>query len=64
MRYAYYLEPFADVARRIDLVPRIISAEEWLLDGCDPLEVVDLLRDLEREAVKAIEQCDELEEAA
>jgi hypothetical protein len=64
MRFAFYLESFSDVARRIELVPRLITAQEWLLDGDDPHEVVDLLRDLEREVLKAIEQNGELEEAA
>jgi len=64
VRLAYACEPFGDVCRRLSLVPRIIAAEEWLLDGADPLEVIDLLHDLEREVVRAIDQCNELEEAA
>lgn len=65
IRLAYRLEPFADVSRRLDLVPRVVAAQEWLLDGADRDEIIGLLRDLERELVRAIEQNDEpLDEAA
>jgi hypothetical protein len=67
MILAHASEPFADICRRLNLVPRLIAAQEWLLDGADRDEVVELLANLERELVKAIEQKDdyeELEEAA
>jgi hypothetical protein len=53
-RLAWPLEEFAVVARRLELVPRVVSASEWLLDGSDRDEVLGLLADLERELVRAI----------
>jgi hypothetical protein len=65
MSLAHCFDTFADVARRLDLVARVITAQEWLLDGADRDEVLDLLRDLERELVREIEENEaELEDAA
>jgi hypothetical protein len=64
MRLAYYLESFSDVACRLDLVARLIWAQEWLLDGYDRDEIVGLLGDLEREIVRASRENEEFEEAA
>ncbi len=56
-------EDFADVARRLNLAARIVTAQEWTLDGADPYETACLLRDLERDVMLATEQ-NELEDAA
>jgi hypothetical protein len=64
MILALPLEPFADVCRRLNVAPRLIAAQEWLLDGAGRDEVFELLGDLERELIKAIEQNESLEEAA
>jgi hypothetical protein len=56
-------EPFADVARRINLVARVIVAQESIEDG-DSEEARAILADLERELHRAIEQSEALEEAA
>jgi len=68
MRLAHSYDTFAEVSRRINLVPRLITAQEWLQDGYDREEVAGLLADLEREVARAIreneEYDDELEDAA
>ena len=65
MKLAYAYEPFADVARRLDLVPRLITAQEWIADGYDREEIVGLLSYLEREVLRAIRENElELEDAA
>jgi len=56
-------EDFATVARRLEIASRIVTAQEWTLDGADPYETACLLRDLERDVVLAAEQ-NELEDAA
>ena len=55
-------EPFAEVARRLNLAARIVAAQEWIQESADPFEIVGLLWDLEREVVLAIEQNEDLEE--
>lgn len=64
MILAHPCEPFSDVARRINLVSRVICAVEWLHDGEDRHEVAGLLYDLEREIRVAIQQSDDVELAA
>jgi hypothetical protein len=64
-RLAYYLEPFANVSRRLNLASRVVTASEWILDGYDRDEIVGLLGDIERDLQRATrENEEELEEAA
>jgi hypothetical protein len=64
MMLAYPHDSFADVARRLNLVPRVIVAQEAIQDGA-PEDARCVLADLERDVCKAIEQNEaELEEAA
>jgi hypothetical protein len=63
MRLAHQYEDFATVAYRLNLVPRIITVQEWIADGEDRIEILQLLLDLEREIVRAAKE-NELEEAA
>jgi cell division septum initiation protein DivIVA len=64
MRLASYLESFSDVSQRLDIVARLISAQEWLLDGYDRDEILGLLGDLERDVQRATRENEQLEEAA
>ena len=65
MRLAYYHEPFADVSLRLNLVSRVIAAQEAILDG-DTDTAIGYMANLERELVRAIEENHdrEFEEAA
>lgn len=62
-RLAYAYEDFARVCRRLNVVSRLIVAQEAIEDG-DPDEARCVLADLECEVVRATAQCEELEEAA
>jgi hypothetical protein len=62
-RLAYPSEPFADVARRLNLLARVICAQEWIGEN-NVDEAVGLLADLEDELHRAIRENQALEEAA
>jgi len=55
LRLSGPLEPFCDVARRINLVSRVICAAEWIAEGSSA-EAHGLLMDLEDELLIALEQ--------
>jgi hypothetical protein len=55
-------EPFAAVARRMNLVARVIVCQEWIAEGSHD-EAFAVARDLEDELITALEQ-NEQERAA
>lgn len=51
-------EPFAVVARRLNVVSRVIAAQEWIGEGAYD-DAITLLLNLETELQRAIEESDD-----